>query len=165
MIDINTCNYLLALPKQVDQSIKILHLSQPVIRLNLTSKEDNAWSFLFQISKSSKGDYKISLHHQENSSYTGLARVDYNSGHRNPATANDHVPDFLSKYVGEQINESHIHLNIETYPALAWAIPLNDYKKFPIWSITEQGDYSKAVMEFSNMINLNVNFTIAEPLL
>jgi len=73
MVDINTSNYLLALPKQVEQNIKMIDLSKPAIRLNLNiGKKILHGPFIFQIRNSLKGDYRISLHHQENDSYTGL---------------------------------------------------------------------------------------------
>lgn len=160
-----TWDHLLALPKQFKENVKSINLSDPIIRLVLCSPDDDSYEFLFQCKRSLKADFKISLHHQENNNIIHLLRVDYNGGHKNPETLNEHVPEILKPYCGVQINESHIHFNVEGYKELAWAIPLNAYDNFKIKDITNAEQYSLAIHEFMKMINLTSNFTIEVPLL
>ncbi|MDR0574805.1 MAG: hypothetical protein LBG96_12395 [Tannerella sp.] len=134
-------------------------------RYELLSETDDEFSFLWIIHQSAKGILQISLHFQENDSKTGLIRVDYNRGHKNPETVNSNVPEKFHPYVGKQFSniEHNIHYHVQGYPSLAWAIPLTD-DDFEIKSIDENDNnrsFANAITSFAKTIHIetiiNVN--------
>jgi hypothetical protein len=109
-------DYLLRLPKKIVKKEGEL-LDQITIdqkfpfyeRFELFSKEDDEFSFLWQIKQGSKNTLQISLHFQENDSKTGLLRIDYNGEHTNPQIINEYVPEKFHSYAGVRLTKSHIH--------------------------------------------------------
>ena len=102
----------------------------------------------------------------ESNSHTGLLRIDFKGRHSNPVTANQNVPLELAKYAGKQfkIDEPHMHIYVEGYKTLAWAIPLSD-TNFNTKEFKEQGDLSKIIYNFAKEINLTSKFEIQVGLL
>lgn len=166
--------YLIHLKKKVLQNDNVLdnliiNQSFPFnLRLELVSDEDNDFSFLWEITQSSKSTIRISLHFQENESKIGLFRVDYNSGHHNPEIASENLPEKFVPYVGKSFSseESHVHYHVEGYKSLAWAIPIEDsevaVKQIPNTDINN--NFVSAIQNFAKIINLKTILTI-NPLL
>ena len=50
---------------------------------------------------------------QEAEQVIQLLRIDYAGGHQNPCEAIGDIPDVLLPYVGQRIEESHIHVNVQ----------------------------------------------------
>jgi hypothetical protein len=162
--------YLLNLPKKIAGENKLL--SEITInqrfpfqeRYELHSETDDEFSFLWSISQSAKGMLQISLHFQENDSKTGLIRIDYNRGHKNPETINQDVPEKFHPYVGKQFSniEHHIHYHVQGYPSLAWAIPLAD-DNFEVKSINKDdinNSFLNAIKSFAKTVNIETIITI-----
>lgn len=161
--------YLLSLPKKIIQDNIILdkiviEQKYPVrIRFELLSEQDGEFSFLWEIKQSGKNRIAISFHYQEDIGKTGLLRIDYNRGHKNPQTINDNVPEKFKPYVGAEFFENHIHYHVQGYKSLAWAIPLID-DDFAIKEIDDNSDYNttfaNVIKHFADVINLKTEITI-----
>lgn len=134
------------------------------LRYELVSNEDGDFSFLWEITQSSKSAFRISLHFQEDESKIGLFRVDYNSGHRNPETASDKLPQRFLPFVGKWFSneESHVHYHVEGYKPLAWAVPIEDSEMTTkeIADTNTNEKLSSAIQEFAKIINLETVLTI-----
>lgn len=109
--------------------------------------------FLLQISQSSKNRLKIDLHFQENARFIQILRVDYHGRHKNPEKANEFVPPYMLYYQGMSIDESHIHLYVQGYDRLEWAIPLS-ISDFPIKDVNNSESFFAALECFRSRINL-----------
>lgn len=166
--------YLLQLPKKVvnkEELLDKLSIDQKFpfnARYELISESDIEFTFLWEIKQSSKNKIKISLHHQENDSKTGIFRIDYNGSHTNPMTANEFVPEKYHSFVGKYFNnEHHVHYYVEGYKPLAWAIPLSA-DEFEIKDLGNKSDFNitfaKVIVEFAKAINLKTIITV-NPLL
>ena len=162
--------YLIQLKKKVlqnDVALEQLTINQEFpmhLRFELISEEDDDFSFLWEITQSSKNDIRISLHFQEDESKIGLFRVDYNSGHRNPETASDKLPQRFLPFVGKWFSndESHVHYHVEGYKPLAWAVPIEDSEMTTkeIADTNTNEKLSSAIQEFAKIINLETVLTI-----
>ena len=162
--------YLIQLKKKVlqnDVALEQLTINQEFpmhLRFELISEEDDDFSFLWEITQSSKNDIRISLHFQEDESKIGLFRVDYNSGHRNPETASDKLPQRFLPFVGKWFSndESHVHYHVEGYKPLAWAVPIEDSEMTTkeIADTNTNEKLSSAIQEFAKIINLETVSTI-----
>jgi hypothetical protein len=162
-------DYLLQLPKKVINKNGDL-LSQITInqrfffseRFELSSEKDDEFSFLWEISQSTKNTLRISLHFQEDDSKVGLLRIDYSGGHINPQIINEYVPEKFHSYAGKQITQSHIHYYVQGYQTLAWAIPLSD-DAFEVKEINEN-DFSttlvKAIQMFAKITNIGTEIKV-----
>ena len=158
---------LLRIPKHVvieDQRREKITIKQPVIwrqRFFLVGDIDNeTFEFLWEIWQSSKNTLRMSLHFQEDDLKIGIFRVDFWSGHRNPPTITEKVPDKFHPYIGKHFlsHEHHVHYHVEGYPPLAWAVPITD-DDFSYKEITEQNS-PDIVKEFARTINLQTKLTI-----
>ena len=160
MINQAEAKELLSLPKVFEEKKgmkkqHIINLEEPNNKFILTSPGDDEWKFLFEIYRSKKIRFKISLHHQESITNMGLLRVDYTANHVNPETINEYVPDFLHQYAGLRfIHQPHIHFFVEKYKSLAWAMPLKDYQGFDVKEIKSIHDIPTALRSFAKAINL-----------
>ncbi|MBE7177769.1 MAG: hypothetical protein INR69_15290 [Mucilaginibacter polytrichastri] len=156
---------LLLLPKVVRDGTTAVNLLAEKSRYILVSKEESEYEFLFEITSHKKISLKVSLHHQENNSREGLLRVDYKGGHKNPENVTDFVPEIVKPYVGYFFqNEPHIHVFVEGFRNLAWAIPLSEYA-FSVLDIQNTADYGNAVQAFAKEINIVSPLTIQHVLL
>ena len=134
-------------------------------RIYLINRDEPEYKFLLEISSNKKITFKISLHHQEDNTKEGLIRIDYKGGHKNPETADNSVPEYVKKYAGYWFqNEPHVHVYVEGYKNLAWAIPLVDYN-FPVLSIDSNQEYCDAINAFAREINIQTPFNIQNSLL
>lgn len=162
--------YLIQLKKKVlqnDVALEQLTINQEFpmhLRFELISEEDDDFSFLWEIIQSAKNAIRISLHFQEDESKIGLFRVDYNSGHRNPETASDKLPQRFLPFVGKWFSndESHVHYHVEGYKPLAWAVPIEDSEMTTkeIADTNTNEKLSSAIQEFAKIINLETVLTI-----
>jgi hypothetical protein len=156
-------DYLLQLPKVFSDKDAIIDLVKEKNRLNLVSPEDNEWKFLVEITSNKKISFKISLHCQENNTNVGLLRIDYKGAHKNPEIVNAFVPEFLKPYTAMTFyNETHIHIFVDEYRNLDWAIPLKNYGEFPILEIDSNNDLTSAIKAFAKKINIISELTIQE---
>ncbi len=163
--------YLLKLPKKIVEKEKLLEtltinqefpLNQ---RYDLVSEKDDEFTFLLEIQQSKKSSIRISFHHQENDSKTGLLRVDYNSGHKNPEEITEYLPEKFHPYAGKYYtnNEHHIHYHIQGYKPLAWAIPLA-VDEFEIKEINDDANFNSTLADiiklFAKTINIETKIQI-----
>ncbi len=164
--------FLLRLPKYIvvdATKLKIKQFDQPTIwdiRFMLIGESNgDAFEFLWEIWQSPKNTIKMSLHHQEEETKTGLLRVDFNSGHNNPTELTANVPAKFHPFVGKHfsINEHHVHYHVEGYKSLAWALPINN-DDFPHKNMNEQ-NIVEIVEEFAKTINLQTKLLINRRLL
>ena len=156
---------LIKLPKNILGGETTINISDEKSRLTLSIPEEPEYEFLFEITSHRKITFKISFHSQENNTKEGLIRVDYKGGHKNPETINDFVPEFVKPYVGYFFqNEPHIHIYVEGFKDLAWAIPLTAYN-FPVLNINNTDDFIKAIFAFTKEINIVTPFKIQNAIL
>ena len=138
------------------------------LRYELVSDDDDEFSFLWEISQSSKNALRISLHFQEDDSKIGLFRVDYNSGHHNPEVAKEDLPDFFKPYVGKWFSneESHVHYHVDGYRSLAWAVPIGvtNVQTKAITANDINSNFVNAIIGFAKMINIET-IIMVNPLL
>lgn len=172
MLTNQEAEFLLTIPKHIIENnveVKSKEMIQPSIWdecLWLSGKANGElYDFRWTIWQSERNLLKMNLHHQEEELKTGLFRVDYNSGHNNPPTLSDSVPQKFHPFVGKHfsINEHHIHYHVEGYKTLAWALPIeNDpfpYKEFSDQNIVD------VIESFGKVINLHTNLIISRGLL
>ena len=156
---------LIKLPKNISGGETTINISDEKSRFSLSNSDEPDYDFLFEISSHRKITFKISFHNQENNTKEGLIRVDYKGGHKNPETITDLVPEILKPFVGYFFqNEPHIHIYVEGFKDLAWAIPLSHYN-FPILEIKNTDDLVKAIKAFTKEINIVTPFIIQNAIL
>ncbi|PJB15317.1 MAG: hypothetical protein CO118_03995 [Flavobacteriales bacterium CG_4_9_14_3_um_filter_32_8] len=156
---------LINLPKQIEGGTMSFDLNNEKTRLILTNPGEPEYSFLFEVSSHKKITFKISLHNQEDNTKEGLMRVDYKGGHKNPESINIYVPEIVKPYVGYFFqNEPHIHIYVEGFKDLAWAVPLSAYN-FPILDVNNTDDFGSAINAFAKEINIITPFVIQNALL
>lgn len=153
---------------EVKDRISIQQTCPMNLRYDLVSDDDDEFSFLWEISQSSKNNLRISLHFQEDESKIGLLRVDYNSGHHNPEVARDDLPELFKPYIGKWFSneESHVHYHVDGYKSLAWAVPI-EVANVQTKEIKDDGlnaNFINAIMEFAQMVNIET-FIMVNPLL
>ena len=165
MFSNESANKILRLPKYIEGGITTIDMSAEKSRFTLSNSEEPHYEFLLEITSNRKITFKISFHNQENNSKEGLIRVDYKGGHKNPETVNEFVPEIVKPYIGYFfLNEPHIHLFVEGFRDLAWAIPLSAYN-FPVLEINNAEDFSKAIIAFAKEINIVSSFQIQNSIL
>lgn len=156
---------LINLPKEIEGGTTTLNLADEKIRLTLNNADEPEYSFLFEVTSHKKISFKISLHNQEDNVKEGLMRVDYKGGHKNPEGLNAFVPEIVKPYAGYFFqNEAHIHIYVEGFKDLAWAVPLSIYS-FPILEVNNTDDFGNAISTFAKRINLITPFVIQNTLL
>ena len=143
---------------EVKDRISIQQTCPMNLRYDLVSDDDDEFSFLWEISQSSKNNLRISLHFQEDESKIGLLRVDYNSGHHNPEVARDDLPELFKPYIGKWFSneESHVHYHVDGYKSLAWAVPIEvtNVQTKEIEDGEMLTNFVNAIMEFAQMVNI-----------
>lgn len=168
--------YLLGIPKKVvvnDSLLNHYSIDQmfPLkLRLELVSPVDDDYTFLWEINQSDKNRIRISFHHQENDSKTGLIRIDYNSGHTNPEAISEFVPAKFHPYAGKHFDshEHHIHYHVQGYKTLSWAVPLKD-DGFEIKELDDNPDLqlniARIIQYFARIVNIQTEITVNSLLL
>jgi hypothetical protein len=156
---------LIKIPKNILGGETTINISDEKTRFSLVNNEEPEYEFLFEITSHRKITFKISLHSQENNTKEGLIRVDFKGGHKNPETVSEYVPDNVKPYVGYFFqNEPHIHIYVEGFKDLAWAIPLKDYD-FPVLYINDTEDFIEAINAFTKEINIVTPYLIQKAIL
>jgi hypothetical protein len=166
MLTNQEAKYLLDLEKVLTNPNQTIDLSKKKNRLELISHQDSDYEFWVEITTNQKIILKTSIHHLESNSFVGLLRIDFKGGHHNPANILPSLPDFLIPYADKWFDptESHIHIYVEGYKPLAWAIPLTD-SDFPIKDITHPSDLSDLIINFARRINLKSLINIQQAIL
>ncbi len=166
MLTNQEAKYLLELEKVLRDPNQVIDLSKKKNRLDLISHQDSDYEFWVEITTNQKIILKTSIHHLESNSYIGLLRIDYKGGHHNPPNIEPTLPEFLIPYADKWFDptESHMHIYVEGYKPLAWAIPLRDID-FPIKDITEPSDLSDLIINFARQINLKSLINIQQAIL
>ena len=124
---------LIELPKWVEDEngeiVKTMTIEQQFpmrFRLHLVSAFDQNKEFLLDVKQSEKFGIRLNFQMMDDANW-GLARLDYNSNHKNPDVLTDDVPDKFLSHVGELfVMKAHLHYHVDGYPQLAWALPLEE---------------------------------------
>jgi len=166
MLTNQEAKYLLGLEKVLSDPNQVIDLSKKKNRLELISHQDSDYDFWVEITTNQKIILKTSIHHLESNSYIGLIRIDFKGGHHNPANISPTLPDFLIPYADKwfEPTESHMHIYVEGYKPLAWAIPLSA-SDFPIKDISQASDISDLIFNFARKINLKSLINIQQAIL
>jgi hypothetical protein len=156
---------LIKLPKKIQGGEVTVDLSAVKSRIVLSNDDEHEYEFLFEITSHKKITFKITFHNQENNTKEGLIRIDYKGGHKNPETLTDFVPEIVKPYVGYFFqNEPHVHIYVEGFKDLPWAIPLSVYN-FPILEIENSNHFIDAIQAFAKEINIVSSFNIQNAIL
>lgn len=150
--------YLLGLKKTLVNDNEIIIGSRKT-RLDLVAFEDSNIKFWVELTRNEKILLKTSIHHLETKHYIGLLRIDYKGSHKNPEIVTDKVPEIVLPYKGAYITEPHIHVYVEGYKPLVWAIPLKDYD-FEIKILDNLHDVNQLLIKFAEKINLEITQNI-----
>lgn len=166
MLTNQEAKYLLELEKVLVNPNQTIDLKNKKNRIELISHQDSDCAFWIEITTNQKIILKTSIHHLESNSYIGLLRIDYKGGHHNPENIKNTLPDYLKPYADKwfEPTESHMHIYVEGYKPLAWAIPLIDID-FPIKEINQSSDLSDLIFNFARKINLKSIINIQHALL
>lgn len=155
--------YLLQLEKTLLNPNQVIDLSEKRHTVELISHQDTDYRFRIDILTNKKVLLKTSIHHMESNSFIGLLRIDFKGGHKNPDLISDTVPDKLKPFAGKwfEPDEPHMHIYVENYRPLVWAIPLKE-TNFPIKEIKEQADVSDLILNFGKRINIKSKIIIQQ---
>lgn len=166
MLTNQEAKYLLELEKVLIYPNQTIDLSKKKNRLELISHQDPDYDFRVEITTNQKIILKTSIHHLESNSFVGLLRIDFKGGHHNPVNILPSLPNFLIEYADKWFDptEPHIHIYVEGYRPLAWAMPLID-SDFPIKDITHASDLSDLIINFARRINLKSLLNIQQAIL
>lgn len=158
--------YLLGLEKVLVDPNQTVDLKNKKNRIELISHQDTDYSFWVEITTNQKIILKTSIHHWERNSSIGLLRIDYRGGHHNPENIENTLPEFLKPYADKwfEPTEPHIHIYVEGYKPLVWAMPLVD-DDFPIKEIIQSSDLSDLIINFARRINLKSIINIQHAIL
>ena len=158
--------YLLDLEKVLVNPYQTIDLKNRKNRIELISNQDSDCAFWIEITTNQKIIRKTSIHHLESNSHIGLLRIDFKGGHHNPENIKDTLPEFLKPYADKwfQPTEPHMHIYVEGYKPLAWAIPLTEID-FEPKEINQSSDLSDLIFNFARRINLKSIINIQHALL
>lgn len=165
MFSTKHAEYLISLPKTLVDTGSVVDLTLKRNRIELISPDDNDHKFLLELTSNEKIVLKTSIHHQENTSYIGLLRIDYKGTHINPDYELQSLPEQLKPYIDKHFSpdEPHVHVYVEGYRPLAWALPLSDYD-FSIQNLKEKQDVVDLLLKFADTINIISNIHIKSSL-
>ena len=118
---------------------------------------DDSMMFTWQINQGQKDSLRMSLHCQQYESNIGLFRVDYNRGHKNPASAPADLPAYFRPYIGKIFgkSESHVHIHVSSdKQQMLWAMPIEvsdiELKVFD----ASPDSVAKSILAFAKAINI-----------
>ncbi len=166
MLTNKEAKYYLELENSLLDPNYIINLRERNIRIDMVSINKPNLKFYLDIFSSKKIHLKLSLHNAESLNNIALLRIDFKGTHTNPMEANEKVPKKLLKYTGKFFTpeEPHIHIYVEGYKSLAWAMPLS-VSDFPIKDLQGMSEISDLLINFGKEINLksrlNIQYTIA----
>lgn len=151
------------LEKVLSDPTQTIDLRNKKNRLELISHQDSECNFWMEVTSNQKIILKTSIHHLESNTFVGLLRIDFKGTHQNPEGIKDTLPDYLKSYAGEWFDptEHHMHVFVEGYRPLAWAIPLTDID-FPIKEINDVSDLSDLITNFAELINLKSQINVQQ---
>ncbi|MBD1259805.1 hypothetical protein HZY62_04335 [Maribacter polysiphoniae] len=158
--------YLIKLEKVLADPHQTIDLKNKKNRLELVSHQDSERNFWVEMTSNQKIILKTSIHHLESNTFVGLLRIDFKGTHQNPTGIKDTLPEDLIPYVGKwfEPEDHHMHVFVEGYKPLAWAIPLAD-TDFPIKEINDASDLSDLITNFARLINLKSLINIQQAIL
>lgn len=131
-------------------------------RLHLVSDEEYTREYLLDVKQSAKMGIRINFQLMDKANW-GLARLDYNSNHKNPDELTDKVPEAFHNHVGELfIQRSHLHFHVEDFPPLAWALPLEETEitAKQVADASMASDFIDAFNSFASYLNIQTTITI-----
>lgn len=166
MLTNQEAKYLLELEKVLVDPTQKVDFRNKKNRLDLISHQDSDYNFWIEMTSNQKIILKTSIHHLESNSFVGLLRIDFKGGHHNPAETIPSLPEFLVKYADKwfEPTEPHMHIYVEGYKELAWAIPLTD-TDFPVKEINDQSDLSDLISKFAIKVNLKSKLNVQQAIL
>ncbi|WP_424493183.1 DUF6978 family protein [Salinimicrobium sp. GXAS 041] len=166
MLSSEEVHYFLKLNKVLEDPNILVDLSQKRNRLELISIQDRDHKFRMDITTNPKIVLKATIHHFETNSYLGLMRIDFRGRHKNPEEVLDTLPEKLKRFRGKwfDIDEPHMHVFVEDYSDLAWAVPLSE-TNFGIQEIKEMSDICDLIRNFAKEINLTSELFIQQAIL
>ena len=131
-------------------------------RLNLANRDGVKREFVLDVKQSEKFGIRLNFQMMDDMNW-GLARLDYNSNHKNPDTLTEDVPEMFHSHVAELfVGKAHLHYHVDGYPQLAWALPL-DETEIATKDVTEddmtQG-FVDAFNSFVSYLNVQTRITI-----
>lgn len=144
------------------ESISMDQVFPMQFRLHLISEEDYSREYLLDVKQSEKLGIRLNFQLMDKSNW-GLARLDYNSNHKNPEDITDKVPDVFHSHAGELfVQRSHLHFHVEDYPPLAWALPLEEtvIGTKEVTSSQTANDFIDAFYSFASYLNIQTIITI-----
>lgn len=160
---------LVNLPKWVvdENGLKIQSLSLdqqfPMqFRLYLVSEKDVVREYMVDVKQSEKMGIRLNFQLMNDENW-GLARLDYNSNHKNPEELTSKVPAIFHTHVGELFErKSHLHYHVEDFSPLAWALPLEETEidKKEVESATILNDFIGAFNSFMSYLKVQTVITI-----
>lgn len=132
-MDFREAQELVKMPKWVmdeeGEIIEELTISQEYpmrMRLNLVSGDSMKREFVLDVKQSEKYGIRLNFQMMDDLNW-GLARLDYNSNHKNPDILTGDVPEMFHAHVAELFEgKAHLHYHVDGYPQLAWALPLDE---------------------------------------
>ena len=154
MLTNDKASYFLKLKKKLEREDKVVIESKKT-RLELIAPDDKSVKFCVEITRNDKIFLKTSIHHMETNHFIGLLRIDYKGSHKNPYAITDKVPAEMIPYAGEYITEPHVHIYVEGYKPLAWALPLEKYD-FDLKTLENSHDVNLLLSKFAGKINLDL---------
>lgn len=166
MLTNDEATYLIGLEKLLTDPDQGIDLKNKKNRLKLYSPEDTEYKFWLEITSNPKIILKTSLHHLESNTFIGLLRVDFRGRHQNPLEITGTLPEHLKEFAGKwfDIDEPHMHIYVEGYKPLVWALPLK-YTKLKESKINELSDLMDLILNFAKEINLKSRLEIQQALL
>ncbi len=131
-------------------------------RLNLVNKDGMKREFVLDVKQSEKYGIRLNFQVMDDMNW-GLARLDYNSNHKNPDILMGDVPEMFHAHVAELfVNKAHLHYHVDGYPQLAWALPL-DETEIATKDVTDDDmthGFVDAFYSFVNYLNVKTRITI-----
>ena len=131
-------------------------------RLHLVSDEEYPRDYVLDVKQSEKSGIRLNFQLMDQANW-GLARLDYNSNHKNPEELTDKVPAIFHPHVGELfVQRSHLHYHVEDFPPLAWALPLDEteIETKEVETATMANDFIDAFNSFASYLNIQTTITI-----
>lgn len=159
------CLDLIKAPKIITSPTAQINLAGRSERLYLALTSDPDQTFFVDITRSKKVRLKLSLHFQQVALNMPIVRLDFHSRHKNPSDIRPSLPFRFHPHADRLFSEHdpHIHLPVDDYKPLVWALPADDE---PIFSklISSPEDLVDAVRSFLDYIKVETVVSAHLPL-